>query len=106
MSFGRSLRRINVQPTAQNMLQMLVRNRVADYDKWKAVFDAQESRNIDAGLTLAKLWRSSDDPNNVFFLLDVSDRAKAVDFLQHPDSARAGEESGVIDGEFWWLDAQ
>ena len=35
------------------MTQMLVRNRVADFDAWKAVFDAQS----DAGCTAGKTQR-------------------------------------------------
>ncbi|HJN49194.1 MAG: hypothetical protein QGI68_20335 [Pseudomonadales bacterium] len=86
------------------MLTMLVRNRVEDYSRWKSVFDSEDPRAKEAGLHLTDLWRDTEDPHNVFFLLRVSDQAKARAFLADPKSAEVGKAAGVIDGEIHWLE--
>ena len=85
------------------MIHMLVRNRVHDFDRWKRVFDSQFGRAQAAGLTVVHLWTSIDDRNNVFFLLEVADIDRAKVFLNAPESAEAGKTSGVIDGEYHFL---
>jgi len=86
------------------MLVMLVRNRVEDYSRWKSVFDAQDPEAREAGLYLTDLWRDIEDPNNVFFVLRVSDLDKARAFLADPKSAEVGKIAGVIDGEIHFLE--
>ncbi len=79
-------------------MQLLVRNKVKDFDHWKSVFDAQAEPPRAAGLTLNHMWRSIDDPNEVFFVLEVEDRGRAEAFMQAPESAATGVEAGVIEG--------
>ncbi len=78
---------------------MLVRNRVANYEVWKKHFDSQQPAANKAGLLLKNLWREVDDPNNVFFTLSVNDIEDAKAFLDNPNSEKAGDTAGVIDGE-------
>jgi len=87
------------------MTYMLCRNRVANFFKWKAVFDAHLEAQADSGLRLLDLWRSVDDPNNVFFRFEVTDIEKARQFINDPAAAKAGEESGVIDGEIHFVES-
>ncbi len=56
-------------------------------------------------MTLACLWQSADDPNDVFFLLDVEDVDRANAFMARPESQEIVVKSGVIDGEFHYLEA-
>jgi hypothetical protein len=86
------------------MIAMLCRNRVEDFDRWKAVFDSHPAAQRDAGLRLTHLWRELEDPNNVFFLFEVSDIDKARAFISTPEAAEAGVVSGVIDGEVHFVD--
>ena len=69
----------------------------------KVVFDGEKEAARAAGLTLTNLWRDMDDPNNVFFTLAVEDLAAAKAYLVAPESVRAGEVSGVIDGEYHFV---
>ncbi len=87
------------------MVVMLCRNRVADFEKWKSVFDANEPSGRDAGLRLLNLWRDLEEPNNVFFLLEVADVDKARAFLADPAAAESGRKSGVLDGECHFLES-
>jgi hypothetical protein len=86
------------------MIVMLCRSRVADFDKWKSVFDSHADAHRAAGLRLTDLWRAIEEPNNVFFAFEVADIDRARAFLNDPASAEAGETSGVVDAEFHFLE--
>ena len=83
---------------------MLCRNRVLDFSRWKAVFASHAQAHRDAGLHLVRIWRTLDDPNNVFFLFEVGSLEKAGEFISNPDAAKAGESSGVIEGEYHFME--
>ncbi len=83
---------------------LLVRNRVRDIDRWKRVFDRQAAAGAAAGLRVLHVWRAVDAEDEVFFLLDVEDRARAEAFMASPESAAVGVEAGAIDGEVHFLD--
>ena len=84
---------------------LLVRNRVQDADAWKRVFDRRTAVGAAAGLTVLHVWRWVDAPDQVFFLLDVEDRARAEAFMASPESAAVGVEAGALDGEVHFLEA-
>lgn len=86
------------------MAYMLCRNRVVDFLRWKSVFASHEAAHLEAGLRLVSIWRSVEEPNNVFFLFEVASLDKARDFISNPEAAKAGEASGVIDGEYHFVE--
>jgi len=86
------------------MTYMMCRTRVTDYPTWKAVFDSHAEAHRDAGLNLVDLWRCVDEPNNVFFMFAVTSREDAEGFINSPESAEAGVSSGVIDGEYHFVE--
>ena len=86
------------------MTYMLCRNRVESFAEWKAVFDANSGAARDAGLRLANIWRSVEEPNNVFLLFEIASIDKAREFISSPDAARTGRASGVVDGECHFVD--
>ena len=85
------------------MIQLIVRNRVEDFDIWKAIFDSNADAAREAGLFLKHLWRKIDDPNDVYFLFEVRERAEAEAFMNAPDAAETGRKSGVLDGEYHFV---
>lgn len=85
------------------MPYMLVRNTVSDFDTWKAVFDEQGPAAAEAGFDLIHLWRSMDDPHEVFFLLRFDEVKRARAYLEAPHQPGVGERAGVTDGEIWYL---
>ena len=87
------------------MVVMLCRNRVADFEKWKSVFDSKTPALHDTGLRLMNLWRDMQEPNNVFFLFEVKDIDKARAFITDPAAAETGRSSGVLDGECHFLES-
>ncbi len=87
------------------MVVMLCRNRVDDFARWKKVFDSHAEAHRAAGLRLLNLWRAVEDPNNVFFLFEVSAIERARAFISDPAAAEAGRTSGVLDGEYHFLES-
>jgi hypothetical protein len=83
---------------------MLCRNRVADFDRWRAVFASHEAAHREAGLELVGLWRGVEDANEVCFLFAVARMDRAREFIADPGAAEAGRASGVIEGEYRFLD--
>ena len=86
------------------MILMYCRNRVADFARWKAIFDSHPVPQRQAGLRLVHLGRSLEDPNNVFFTFEVEDLQKARAFVSAPDSEAIGEAAGVLDGEIHFVE--
>lgn len=86
------------------MMWMLCRNRVADFAKWKAVFDSHTQAHRAAGLELRNLWCDVEDRNNVFFVFEIASLDRARAFINDPASAEAGRVSGVLDGEVHFLE--
>jgi hypothetical protein len=84
-------------------MELLVHNKVEDFERWKRVFDANLDPPRDAGLRLSRMWRSVDDPDEVYFVLEVEDRGRAEAFMQAPESAATGVEAGVIDGAAYFV---
>ena len=85
------------------MIYMLCRNRVADFSRWKAVFASHETAHQAAGLRLVNIWRCVEEPDNIFFVFEVASIDKAREFIGNPEAAKAGEASGVIDGEYHFV---
>ena len=86
------------------MIYLLCRNRVKDFSKWKDVFDTNKKDAGNAGLRLINMWRSTEDPNNVFFMFEVKSAEKALEFMSTPEAAEAGKTSGVVEGEYHFLE--
>ena len=87
------------------MLYMLCRNRVADFAGWKPVFESHVEAHRQAGLKLVHLWRELEDQSNVFFLFEVSDIEEAKAFITAPEAAATGKTSGVLDGEYHFVES-
>ena len=88
------------------MIRLLCRNRVADYEAWWQVFSSHAAAHRDAGLFLEHLWRSREDPANVFFVFEVRDLEKARAFMSAPEAEDAAAESSLIEGEYHFVDDQ
>ena len=88
------------------MLEMLVRNRVEDYSRWRKVFDEQDAAGREAGLVLTDLWRDIENPNNIFFTFRIGDLEKARAFVADPEQAEVGKRAGVIDGEIHYVERE
>jgi len=76
---------------------MLCRQKVADFEKWKQVFDSHAAAQSESGLQVQHVWRNIDNSHEVFMLFQVTDLTKAKAFVTSPDVPRAQEESGALE---------
>ena len=86
------------------MIRMLCRNKVADFGRWKTVFASHKEAHQRAGLTLEGLWQVMGDPCEVFFVFAVADIERAKAFISAPDAGQAAKESGVLAGDYWFVE--
>ena len=86
------------------MTYLLCRNRVADFARWKAVFASHGAAHQQAGLRLLSIRREVGEPNNLFFMFEVESMEKARKFVGDPEAAKAAATSGVIDGEYHFVE--
>ena len=87
------------------MPYLMVRQRVIDYDKWYAVFEAHAEAQRESGLVDLQLMRDVSDPNTIVCFFRVEDIARARDFTRSPEADSAKDKSGVIGTpEVLWLD--
>jgi len=63
------------------MAFLLVRHKVADYDRWKATFDADGARRASGGCRGGQVFRTLGRPDEVIVLLEWSDAAALQRFM-------------------------
>lgn len=76
---------------------LIIRHKVKDYATWKTAFDGHAGARKAAGLTNPRLYRSSDDHNEVVIIFDMRDAGEAKKFAAGPDLKSTMASAGVID---------
>jgi len=79
------------------MPYVLVRHKVADFSKWKPVYDGHLPARQKAGLKEEHLLRNTDDPNETIILFEAADLQKAKEFAASSDLRETMQAAGVID---------
>jgi hypothetical protein len=74
---------------------MIVRHQVADYAKWRPVYDANEEKRQTAGLNNGRIFQVHDNPNEIVILLDAADLEKAKAFASSEDLKAGMMKAGV-----------
>ncbi len=77
------------------MPTMLVKVRVANFDKWKKVYDHHESTREQYGFTGHSIYRDASDPNVVVILNNARDLAGAKKFGASEALHKAWAEAGI-----------
>jgi hypothetical protein len=86
------------------MNYILIRHKVADFAKWKPVYDAHGSARADAGLKEERLLRNIENPSEVVLLFSASDLNKAKQFAASDDLRQRMQQAGVNDKpDIWFL---
>jgi hypothetical protein len=78
------------------MGMMAVTHKVADFDKWKASYDAHDSLRLASGIHSYVIGRAANDPNTVFVVTKVDDMAKAKAFSKDASLKQAMQKGGVM----------
>ena len=81
----------------------LVRRKVADFSKWKAVYDSNEPTRQKAGVKEKYVLRSVDDPNQVFTLFELEDVQKAREFFESATLRTGMQQAGTVDKPDFYL---
>jgi hypothetical protein len=84
------------QTEVSQMAYLIVHHKVLDYAKWKPLYDEHQSVRKAIGVKCEQLFRSSDDPNDLTILFEVSDLKKAREFTQSEDLKEIMMRAGVI----------
>ena len=79
------------------MGMMVIRHKVADYAKWRPLFDAHAKAQRAAGLSHPRVLRSADDSNELVIIFDDMDTNKAKEFAASPDLKETMKKAGVTD---------
>ena len=87
------------------MPSMFIKHIVADYAKWKSVFDEHEALRREYGTVGHSLHRDADDPNVIIIAFRVSDLGRAKEFASS-DNLRSVMERAGVQGppEIWFAD--
>ena len=86
------------------MNYILIRHKVADFAKWKPVYDTHGPARADAGLKEERLLRNIDNPNEVVLLFSAQDLNKAKQFAASDDLRQRMQQAGVTDKpDIWFL---
>lgn len=79
------------------MNYVLIRHKVADFTKWKTIFDAHRGVRQSAGLKEKYLLRDVQDLNEVVLLFEAEDLQKARAFMDSADLREVMKKAGVLD---------
>lgn len=75
-------------------MKYIISLEVADFDKFKSLFDSRESHRSAAGLT-ATAYRNLDVPNNPC-VIGTGSKEVLLAFLSDPDQQAAMKEGGIL----------
>jgi len=79
------------------MVYLNVRHTVADYEKWRPVFDNDEARRRSAGASGVKqVYRDMDDPNIITIIMEWTTAEDARKFAHDPALGAVMQKAGVV----------
>jgi hypothetical protein len=79
-----------------NNENMTIHFKVKDFNAWQASYNGNEKNRTTAGITRSKVFRSTDDPNDVLLLQDVADVSKVRTWYGSSEMKAVFEKSGVV----------
>jgi hypothetical protein len=78
------------------MIQVLVHHQVADYNSWRAVFDAALEFRHNGGECGCRIFRKAGNPNDLTLLFDWEDMDKAKHYMTSDELRKKMQLSGVV----------
>jgi hypothetical protein len=83
-------------PATKAATVMVVKHKVANFNKWMASYDEHDSMRVASGLHNFVIGRGIPDSNMVMVAVKVDDTAKAKAFAKDPSLKKAMQKGGVI----------
>jgi len=78
------------------MAHVVARHQVADYSKWKHLFDSASDMRKNGGEQSVRIFRTADDPNNLLLLMEWESIESAQKYIQSEDLRKAMQEAGIV----------
>ena len=78
------------------MAYQIVRHTVADYSKWKTVFDENGATRKSFGSKGAQILRGADNPNELCVLIEWDNVQNAQSFAESDSLREAMDRAGVL----------
>jgi hypothetical protein len=80
------------------MVDLMIRQKVSDYGKWRPFFDGNETQRRSYGATGVKqVYRDAKDPDIVTVIMEWDKLENAQKFATDPVFAELRKKAGVID---------
>ena len=80
------------------MAYMLELHKVADYDRWRSVFDEDTSNRANSGSLGAQIFRDAGDPTQVVVLFEYESVEKARERVESDALQKKFEQAEVAGG--------
>jgi hypothetical protein len=87
------------------MIYVVVRHTVADYAKWRPIFDADQVNRRAGGATgVQNVYRDLANPNDITMIFEWDNAENVEKFLHNPALAETMKDAGVVSApEFRFL---
>jgi len=79
------------------MIYLLIRHKVADFQKWKLVFDENLEWRISHGEKSYQILRDINDPNDIFVFCEWENLDSVKQFINSQDLKDKMRDAGVIE---------
>ncbi|MES2328116.1 MAG: hypothetical protein V4539_00850 [Bacteroidota bacterium] len=87
---------VSVSPPPELKKEMFIKHKVANYAKWKPLYDADSTNRLANGLHDHIVARGNDDPNMVMVIFYMDDVAKAQTMAADPKLKEVMKKAGVM----------
>ena len=78
------------------MIYVYVTHKVADFSEWKSFFDSDEEARKSFGVEVKKLFRSTEDANDVHILFEAPDEHSVKQCIERPELKELMVKAGVV----------
>ena len=78
------------------MATLIILHQVANYDDWRRVYDVKSSIADAHGRESARVFRNTDDPNEVAVVETFGEAERIRDLVGSPELAAAMKTAGVV----------
>ena len=82
--------------TNPNPDYLIVRHRIAEYEKWKPAFDHHETVRANYNIRLVAVGKDLDDPANIVAVFNSNQASNFTDFLEKSNLKDVMHDTGVI----------
>jgi quinol monooxygenase YgiN len=79
------------------MVNMIIRQKVKNYDQWKPIFIEHDKVRKSYGEKSSRIFRGIENPNELMILFDWESKQKADDFMNNSNVREIMETAGIME---------